>query len=579
MNIYLSKKIAKAIGMNRFTEFGVDETTWGWKDLHEINLSGYTVHQCQILFDLLTAHKDVRGTGVLIKDIKNWIAATKDVSTVKPRTVEQFFDLVLAMIGSLPRHHLFRKFGEDQWLCYYVTRVEYHPEHKTRDQIYPAFCSVDMAYEEFGGRKSKRLSFFEEDCRNMSILEALARQDYVPETDEMRTTYLKDLALFRQTIPHIGKQYLCVGTGTDDLDGNTSRSNSWYYSRTNVHQMVRDEQPTRVVIDVFAEDHKTDKNDDRVHLDTWFWPSRMGRVKTSVSFMRKGYDGKLAKETTELDTKDLDAMEEAPEIEVPVHPMCAVFDLAKHTRLRVHVNFLTLYEYDASVADKLIIPDDLRSLIHMLIQHKDGGLKDIIKGKSGGAVVLLAGKPGVGKTLTAEVFAESEGRALYSIQCSQLGTDANELEDNLLKVFARAKRWNAVTLLDEADVYVKSRGEDLEQNAIVGVFLRTLEYQQSILFLTTNRPESVDDAIASRCIARISYPTLSSDDQAKVWRVLTDVAGVSISDKTINDIVANSPNISGRDVKNLMKLAALLKPGEPISVESVEFVKRFKPTN
>ena len=40
----------------------------------------------------------------------------------------------------------------------------------------------------------------------------------------------------------------------------------------------------------------------------------------------------------------------------------------------------------------------------------------------------------------------------------------------------RAQRWGAVMLIDEADVYIKRRDDDITMNAVVGVFLRVLEY-------------------------------------------------------------------------------------------------------
>lgn len=41
-------------------------------------------------------------------------------------------------------------------------------------------------------------------------------------------------------------------------------------------------------------------------------------------------------------------------------------------------------------------------------------------------------------------------------------------------------------LLDEADVFLAERGRtDMNRNAVVSVFLRTLEYYSGILFLTS----------------------------------------------------------------------------------------------
>lgn len=73
------------------------------------------------------------------------------------------------------------------------------------------------------------------------------------------------------------------------------------------------------------------------------------------------------------------------------------------------------------------------------------------------------------------------------------------LEWRLKEVLDIVYSWDAVLLLDEADVFLERRKDnDVNRNAMVGVFLRLLEYHQGILFLTTNRVESFDDAFNSR---------------------------------------------------------------------------------
>jgi SpoVK/Ycf46/Vps4 family AAA+-type ATPase len=257
--------------------------------------------------------------------------------------------------------------------------------------------------------------------------------------------------------------------------------------------------------------------------------------------------------------------------------MC--FDLNRHARVKLYVDQLTRYEYRTDLGDKLILPADVRGLVDLLVGHK-GGFEDIIAGKSGGAIILCAGSPGTGKTLTAQVYSEAMSRPLYSVQCSQLGVDPESLEKELLIVFARAARWNAILLLDEADVYVAARGRDLTQNAIVGVFLRILEYYSGVLFLTTNRADLVDDAVASRCLARIDYAVPSPADQAKIWRTLADTSGVRMADAEIAKIVERFPYLSGRDVKNLLKLGSMVAGvrGGPVTADVIAGVKPFKPT-
>lgn len=71
-------------------------------------------------------------------------------------------------------------------------------------------------------------------------------------------------------------------------------------------------------------------------------------------------------------------------------------------------------------------------------------------------------------------------------------------------------KWNAVLLLDEADVFLEARSSnDLERNKLVSNFLRVLEYNAGVLFLTTNRVTNIDAAFQSRIHVSIEYPELS----------------------------------------------------------------------
>jgi SpoVK/Ycf46/Vps4 family AAA+-type ATPase len=170
-------------------------------------------------------------------------------------------------------------------------------------------------------------------------------------------------------------------------------------------------------------------------------------------------------------------------------------------------------------------------------------------------VVLAKGRPGVGKTLTAEVYAEAIGRPLYSIHSGSLGVTAELVRKNLEVVFGRAKRWDAVLLLDEADVFVMERGLDLGQNAIVAEFLRTLEYFDGLLFLTTNRVDGVDEAILARCAAVIEYTPPGPADARQVWRILASGNGVDLSEQLLDALVKGFPDITPRDIKLLLRLA------------------------
>jgi AAA+ superfamily predicted ATPase len=108
----------------------------------------------------------------------------------------------------------------------------------------------------------------------------------------------------------------------------------------------------------------------------------------------------------------------------------------------------------------------------------------------------------------------------YNLQVSagELGRIAEELEVRLPLIFERASKWNALLLLDEADVFLEQRSiGDINRNALVYVFLRTLEYYQGTMFFTTNRVKQMDPAIASRIHFKIKYDNLGPDQRRAVW--------------------------------------------------------------
>ena len=81
----------------------------------------------------------------------------------------------------------------------------------------------------------------------------------------------------------------------------------------------------------------------------------------------------------------------------------------------------------------------------------------------------------------------------------ELGTSPQDLEAQLTRILAVANMWKAVILLDEADVFMETRTtQDVNRNAMVSIFLRLLERNQSIMFLTTNRADNIDSAFKSR---------------------------------------------------------------------------------
>jgi hypothetical protein len=101
---------------------------------------------------------------------------------------------------------------------------------------------------------------------------------------------------------------------------------------------------------------------------------------------------------------------------------------------------------------------------------------------------------------------------------ADIGTDPGPVEEKLLYWFELAKAWGAILLIDEADVFLERRSTmDLVRNNLVAIFLRTLEYYQGILFLTTNRVGTFDEAFLSRIDVPVYFPALTPESRVGLW--------------------------------------------------------------
>ena len=229
---------------------------------------------------------------------------------------------------------------------------------------------------------------------------------------------------------------------------------------------------------------------------------------------------------------------------------------------QVLVSSIGLIEFDASAFRQLVLPEERKQLIKALVQFSGDTFADIIRGKGEGSVFLLYGPPGVGKTLTAEAIAEMLGRPLYQVSMGELGENGAELEERLEKVFRICSRWNALVLLDEADVFLEKRTSEgsITRNAMVSVMLRLVEYFQGVLFLTTNRVKSFDPAFQTRITVALRYHPLDQPSREKVWTnlLVSSGHGDEIENGDIDVQELSKQPMNGREIKNAIRLALAL---------------------
>ncbi|KAK4127574.1 P-loop containing nucleoside triphosphate hydrolase protein, partial [Parathielavia appendiculata] len=225
---------------------------------------------------------------------------------------------------------------------------------------------------------------------------------------------------------------------------------------------------------------------------------------------------------------------------------------------------LEAVHWGEDIVNSLVLSAERKDFIRDLVRHHgragSSRFDDFVRDKGKGLVGLLSGPPGAGKTLTAEAVAEIAHRPLCMISPSELGDSATSVQTQLVRFLELAETWNAVVLLDKADVFLAERGDDnLAQNAITSIFLRHLEYYQCILLLTTNRLDSFNEAFQSRVHFCFEYGALDASARKAIWTAFlnkikqdTDVQ-VAAGEEEIEKLAQRELN--GRQIKNVVHLS------------------------
>jgi hypothetical protein len=440
------------------------------------------------------------------------------------------------LISSAIRGWVFTASVASRPLPYVVTRLDFTPP--TNDETGKIF--IELKANAKGSVTTAGFRISEGDIVGKTVSEIIAAKGFLKETPALIASCDDTAERYFAWRGRYGSQFSAQGTGFYTEDPNSShRDTDW--SRKDVLVLSSSGSPARLV------------NDESILT------ARSLTLDVTGDFLGQ-YLRKAAK-SNDFDEEErvIEAKKSIPKgafSKIPVHPYMLMYHLELHHYLWVHVEDMQPYVYQPDLKNKLVLPEEQTDLIDILTAEMDLLMDDIVAGKSGGTTVLCAGPPGVGKTLTAEVYSEIIQRPLYRVHSGQLGLSVAAMETALRDALTRAQRWGAVMLIDEADVYIKRRDADMTANAVVGVFLRVLEYFNGLLFLTTNRIDDIDEAIVSRCIALIKFYPPDADARRKIWKVMSEQFQLGIDGALIDALVDTFPEASGRDIKGLSKLVA-----------------------
>jgi len=187
--------------------------------------------------------------------------------------------------------------------------------------------------------------------------------------------------------------------------------------------------------------------------------------------------------------------------------------------------------------------------------------------------VLLAGRPGTGKTLLARAVAGEAGVPFFSVSASEfveaiVGIGASRVRD----LFKQAKDAQpAIIFVDELDAIGRSRsagggagfGGNDEREQTLNQILTEMDGFESgaavIVLAATNRPEVLDAALLrpGRFDRRVTVPPPDKDGRRQILAVHTRSLPLA-DDVDLDRLAAATPGMVGADLANLCNEAALL---------------------
>ncbi len=420
MNIEIEKNHVEAL-MARFSAHAGLAAQLRFSDRVEIDLD----HLSQAELDFLeeryrAAGPEQRTRAAQIATLRAALAAQGP--RFESGDLEEVLPALVRYLTSAPIHGwLFSASVAAKPLPYLVTRLDYIPA--SNDEA--GKILIEMKANAKGTLQSAAIRIMAADIVGRTVSEILAAKGYLRETPALVEAFDAASETYFDWRGRYGQQFSGKGTGFHAEDPNaTHRDTDW--ARKDIIVLSTSGGEARLV------------NDEGVLSARSLTLEAAGDLLGH--FLRKA--GKSNRFAAEDEIAHLRT--QIPEglfTRIPVHPYILVFHLDLHHHLWVHVDELKPYRYQPELKQKLVLPPEQTDLIDILTAEMDVLMDDIVQGKSGGTTVLCAGPPGVGKTLTAEVYSEIIQRPLYRVHSGQLGLNVGSMETALKEILTRAQRW------------------------------------------------------------------------------------------------------------------------------------------
>jgi SpoVK/Ycf46/Vps4 family AAA+-type ATPase len=244
----------------------------------------------------------------------------------------------------------------------------------------------------------------------------------------------------------------------------------------------------------------------------------------------------------------------------------------------------------------LILPESEKKLLQNIISYMTNYYKISDKpilfgsGRRGmNAVCLFSGPSGTGKTMAAQVIANSLDLELFRLDLSSVMSKwVGETEKHVRKLFDAAENGGVCLLIDECDtlLHKRSSGElhdSVERygNNQISYLLQKIEEFHGLIILTSNMKDAIDSAFTRRILvhAPFRFPTMS--ERKQIWE--RHLFSLNIADIDLD--LLSKLDIPGGNIQKIVLNAALLSAGSNSKIDmncikeavKIEFAKLEKP--
>ncbi len=143
-----------------------------------------------------------------------------------------------------------------------------------------------------------------------------------------------------------------------------------------------------------------------------------------------------------------------------------------------------------------------------------------------GLIAFFTGFPGTGKTMAAQVIANSLQLDIFRVDLSSLVSKyIGETSKNIERILSRARRMDIVLLFDEADALFGKRTDikdshDRFANTDTNYLLQAIEDYPGIVILASNRRANVDMAFMRRIRYVLEFPKPDPQQRLQLWKVM-----------------------------------------------------------